>query len=164
MFPQSEEKLQASKQALNTATSEPSSSSANSILHFSSNTESNSTNCRTSHEYVKSKRLLCSGRVPDREAIRAAIETTTHERNRTQVLLLSFITVSGYEAVEIFNQRSYEGHDDWELRASGVRFHGGDNSDLMTIQEAVDLASLLRRKDHVAQNDASRRILSRQIA
>jgi hypothetical protein len=55
--------------------------------------------------------------------------------------------------VDIFNQRSYEGHDDWELRASGVRFHGGD-SDLMTIQEAVDLASLLRRKDYVAQNDA----------
>ena len=53
-----------------------------------------------------------------------------------------------------FNQRSYDGHDDWELRASGVRFHGGDNSDLMTIQEAVDLASLLRRKDYVAQNDA----------
>jgi hypothetical protein len=56
--------------------------------------------------------------------------------------------------VEIFNQRSYEGHNDWELRASGVRFHGGDNSDLMTIQEAVDLASLLRRKDYVAQNNA----------
>jgi len=34
-----------------------------------------------------------------------------------------------------------------------VRFHGGDNSDLMTIQEALDLASLLRRKDFVAQND-----------
>jgi hypothetical protein len=38
-----------------------------------------------------------------------------------------------------------------EYRISGVRFHGGDNRDLMTIQEAVDLASLLRRKDYVAQ-------------
>jgi hypothetical protein len=55
--------------------------------------------------------------------------------------------------VEIFNQRSYEGHDDWELRAGGVKFPGGDNSDLMTIQEAVDLASMLRRKDYVAQNN-----------
>jgi hypothetical protein len=54
--------------------------------------------------------------------------------------------------VEIFNQRNYEGHDDWELRASGVKFRGGDNSDLMTVQEAVDLASLLRREDHLAQN------------
>ena len=74
---------------------------------------------------------------------------------RTQQLLLSFTTVSGYEAVEIFNQRKYEGHDDWELRASGVKFRGGDNSDLMTVQEAVDLASLLRREDHLAQKCAS---------
>jgi hypothetical protein len=83
--------------------------------------------------------------------IREAIERTTRERNRTQLLLLSFTTVSGYEAVEIFNRRNYGGHDDWELRASGVKFRGGDNSDLMTVQEAVDLASLLRREDHLAQ-------------
>lgn len=88
----------------------------------------------------------------DRKVIREAIETTTRERNRTQVLLLSFTTVSGYEAVEIFNDRKYEGHDDWELRASGVKFRGGENCDLMTIQEAVDLASLLRREDYVAQS------------
>jgi hypothetical protein len=88
----------------------------------------------------------------DRKAIREAIETTTRERNRTQVLLLSFITISGYEAVEIFNQRKYEGHEDWELRASGVKFRGGKDGDLMTIQEAVDLASLLRREDHVSKN------------
>ena len=90
--------------------------------------------------------------VADRKSIREAIETTTQEGNRAKLLLLSFTTVSGYEAVEIFNRRKYEGHDDWELRASGVRFPGGDNSDLMTIQEAVDLAGLLRREDHVAQN------------
>ena len=150
LFPQLEEKLRASKQALNTATSE------NIIEH-----------CKQHLAVLAEYRIELyklqdlpgirqqplSGEVPDREAIRAAIETTTHERNRTQVLLLSFTTVSAYEAVEIFNQRSYGGHDDWELRASGVRFHGGDNSDLMTIQEAVDLASLLRRKDYVAQND-----------
>ena len=34
----------------------------------------------------------------------------------------------------------------------GVKFRGGDNSDLMTVQEAVDLASLLPREDHLAQN------------
>jgi len=62
LFPQLEEKLQASKQALNTATSETSSSGANSILHFSPNTESNSTNCRTSQEYVNSQHLLCLGK------------------------------------------------------------------------------------------------------
>ncbi len=88
----------------------------------------------------------------DREAIREAIEITTRERNRTQVLLLSFTTISAYEAVEMLNERKYEGHEDWELRASGVKFRGGDDSDLLTIQEAVDLASLLRREDHIAQN------------
>jgi hypothetical protein len=89
---------------------------------------------------------------PDRKAVREAIEETTRERNTTQVLLLSFTTVSGYEAVEIFNERKYQGHDDWELRASGVKFHGGETLDLMTIQEAVQLASVLRREDYVARN------------
>jgi hypothetical protein len=89
-----------------------------------------------------------------RKAIRAAIEITTRERNRTEMLLRSFTTVSGYEAVEIFNRRKYEGHDDWELRASGVKFRGGSDCDLMTIQEAVDTASLLRREEYIAQNVA----------
>jgi hypothetical protein len=87
-----------------------------------------------------------------RNAIRAAIENTTKERNGTEMLLLSFTTVSGYEAVEIFNRRKYEGRDDWELRASGVKSSGISGGDLMTIQEAVDIASLLRREEHVAQN------------
>jgi hypothetical protein len=90
--------------------------------------------------------------VRDRKAIREAIEKTTHERNRTQVLLLSFTTVSGYEAVEILNELKYQGHEDWELQAGGVRFHDADNSDLMTIREAVNLASLLRRDNYIAQN------------
>ena len=64
--------------------------------------------------------------------------------------------------MEIFNQRSYEGHDDSELRASGVRFHGGDNSALMTIQEAVDLASLFR-KDYVAQRRLTSQILELEV-
>ena len=96
----------------------------------------------------------------DRKAIREAIETTTRERNRTQVLLLSFTTISGYEAVEIFNERKYKGHEDWELRASGVKFRGGDDEDLMPIQEAVDLASLLRREDHIAQNSLTAQVCS----
>jgi hypothetical protein len=87
-----------------------------------------------------------------RRAIRAAIENTTKERNKTEMLLLSFTTVSGYEAVEIFNRTKYEGRDDWELRASGVKSIGISGGDLMTIQEAVDIASLLRREEHVAQN------------
>jgi hypothetical protein len=89
-----------------------------------------------------------------RKAIRVAIENTTQERNKTEALLLSFTTVSAYEAVEIFNRRKYKGYDDWELRASGVRSSGSSGRDLMTIQRAVDTASLLRREEHIAQNTA----------
>jgi hypothetical protein len=85
-----------------------------------------------------------------RKVVRAAIENTTQERNRTERLLLSFTTVSGYEAAKIFNRLEYMGHVDWELRASGVRFSGGTSRDLLTIQEAVDIAGLLRRDEYVA--------------
>ncbi len=89
-----------------------------------------------------------------RKIVRAAIENITHERNRTKLLLLSFTTVSGYEAVALFNRRKYEGHDDWELRASGVKSRGRSGHDLITIKEAVETAGLLRREEHIAQNAA----------
>ena len=85
-----------------------------------------------------------------RRAIRTAIENTTKERNGTELLLLSITTVSAYVAVEILNRRKYEGHNDWELRSSGVKFIDGTGSDLLTIQEAVDIAGLLRREELVA--------------
>ena len=154
LFPQLEEKLQASKQALNTATSENIIEQCKQHLALLAEYRTQLYKLQDLRKVREQSTPSLSGEVPDREAIRAAIETTTRERNRTQLLLLSFTTVSGYEAVEIFNQRSYEGHDDWELRASGVRFHGGDNSDLMTVHEAVELASLLRREDYLAKNGA----------
>jgi hypothetical protein len=89
-----------------------------------------------------------------RRTIRAAIENTTKERHATEMLLLSLTTVSGYEAVEVFNRQKYEGRDDWELRSSGVKSAGISGGDLMTIQEAVDLAGLIRREEYVAQNMA----------
>jgi hypothetical protein len=89
-----------------------------------------------------------------RKAIRAAIENTTRERNATEMLLLSFTTVSGYQAVELFNRRKYVGHDDWVLRASGLRSAGSSGDDVMTIHEAVDIASLLLREEYIAQNAA----------
>jgi hypothetical protein len=92
--------------------------------------------------------------LPTRKTIRAAIENTTKERYGTEILLLSLTTLSGYEAVEIFNRQKYDGHEDWELRSSGVKSIGVSGSDLMTIQEAVEIASLLRREEYVAQNAA----------
>jgi len=154
LFPQLEEKLLASKRSVNRASSDNIIQRCKQHLALLAEYRIQLYKLRELPGVLQPTTASLSAEVPDRESIRAAIETTTHDRNRTQDLLLSFITVSGYEAVEIFNRRSYQGHDDWELRASGVRVHGGDNNDLMTIQEAVDLASLLRRKDYVAKNGA----------
>ena len=151
MYPQLEQRLQASKHAVNSATSESIVKQCQEYLALLAEYRNQLYELRGTPGLNQQSPSLTE-EVPERKTIREAIERTTRERNRTQLLLLSFTTVSGYEAVEIFNQRNYEGHDDWELRASGVKFRGGDNSDLMTVQEAVDLASLLRREDHLAQN------------
>ena len=153
LYPQLEQKLQASKQAVNSATSESIVKQCKEYLALLAEYRSQLYELQgTAGLNQQSASPSLTEEVLDRKTIREAIERTTRERNRTQLLLLSFTTVSGYEAVEIFNQRKYEGHDDWELRASGVKFRGGDNSDLMTVQEAVDLASLLRREDYLALN------------
>ena len=156
LYPQLEQKLAASKQAVNRATSESIVEQCKQYLALLAEYRTQLYELQgTPGVNIRSASSSVPEEVPDRKTIREAIEITTRERNRTQLLLLSFTTVSGYEAVEIFNQRKYEGHDDWELRASGVKFRGGDNSDLMTVQEAVDLAGLLRREDHVAQTAPS---------
>lgn len=85
-----------------------------------------------------------------RKAVRAAIEHTTQERNQTETLLLSFTAVSGYEAAETLNTGKYKGQDTWELR--GGRVGCGDSPDKrMSVQEAVETASLLRREAHIAK-------------
>ena len=153
LYPQLEQRLQASKHAVNTATSESIVKQCKEYLALLAEYRNQLYELRvTPGLNQQSASPPLSEEVPDRKTIREAIERTTRERNRTQLLLLSFTTVSAYEAVEILNRRSYGGHDDWELRASGVKFRGGDYSDLMTVQEAVDLASLLRREDHLAPN------------
>jgi hypothetical protein len=153
LYPQLEQRLRASKQALNRATSESIVEQCKQYLALLAEYRSQLYELQaTPGLNQQSASPSLTEEVPDRKTIREAIERTTRERNRTQLLLLSFTTVSGYEAVEIFNQRKYEGHDDWQLRATGIKFRGGDNSDLMTVQEAVDLASVLRREDHLAQN------------
>jgi hypothetical protein len=157
LYPELEQKLQESKQALNKANSE---NIFDRCKHYLGLLAEYRSKLYELQEVLRVPQQTAPPALPegapDRKAIREAIETTTRERNRTQLLLLSFTTISGYEAVEIFNERKYEGHGDWELRASGVKFRGPGNSDLMTIQEAVDLASLLRREDYIAQNSLNR--------
>ena len=153
LYPELEQKLQESRHTLNRANSENILDRCKHYLGLLAEYRSKLYELQElSGVHRQTASLVLPEGALDRKVIREAIETTTRERNRTQVLLLSFTTISGYEAVEIFNERRYEGHEDWELRASGVKFRGPENSDLMTIQEAVDLASLLRREDHIAQN------------
>ena len=152
LYPQLEQRLQASKQAVNRATSESIVKQCKEYLALLAEYRNQLYEIQVTPGLNQQSASPTLSEDPDRKTIREAIERTTRERNKTQLLLLSFTTVSGYEAVEIFNQQKYEGHDDWELRASGVKFRGGDDSDLMTIQEAVDLAGMLRREDYVAQN------------
>lgn len=89
-----------------------------------------------------------------RKAVRASLEQTTHERVRAEALILSFTAISGYGAVETFNRQQYRGRDDWKLSASGVSFKDGAVVQKMTMQEAVETASLLRREEYVAGNAA----------
>ncbi len=101
--------------------------------------------------------LLTEGAGGARLVVRAAIENITRERNETEALLLSFTAVSGYEAVETFNGRKYQGHDDWELRTGRVsRSEGGPTDESLTVLEAVGIASSLRREEHVARGVALR--------
>jgi len=151
-YPELEKRLQASKVAVNRATRETIIAQCKAYLGMLAEYRSRLYELDVPGRGQQSVSTLQTEEVRDRKAIREAIESTTHERNRTQVLLLSFTTVSGYEAVEILNELKYQGHEDWELKASGVRFRAGDKSDLMTIREAVNLASLLRRDDYIAQN------------
>lgn len=84
-----------------------------------------------------------------RKAIRSAVEITTRERNKTEALLESFTSISGYEAIDTFNRLKYKGFNDWELGANAIRpRHNADNGQ-MTMQEAVDTASLLRREAYI---------------
>lgn len=86
-----------------------------------------------------------------RKAIRSAVEITTRERNETEMLLESFTSISGYEAIDTFNRLKYKGFDNWELGANSIHPQDSDSegSERLTIQEAVDAASILRREAYI---------------
>jgi hypothetical protein len=96
-----------------------------------------------------------------RKEVRTAIEHTTQERNRVGALIISFTAVSGYEATATLNRLKYKGHDNWELRAGGVRW-GDSTNRRMTVQEAVEVASLLRREEHIAIKEARNTFFNRE--
>jgi len=84
-----------------------------------------------------------------RKAIRSAIEITTRERNQTELLLDSFTSISGYEAVNTFNRIKYKGFDNWELKANAVYSQNNGSFEQIPMQEAIETASLLRRESYI---------------
>jgi hypothetical protein len=88
----------------------------------------------------------------NRKTVRAAIEHTTREREWAEALLLSFTAISGYSAVETLNGQKHRGRDDWKLSAGGASYNDAAGGERMTIHEAVETASLLRREAYIAQN------------
>jgi len=84
-----------------------------------------------------------------RKSIRTAVESTTQKRNQTETLLKSFTAINGSEVLKTFNQLEYKGSKNWMLLANQVRSKNGENSEQMTIQEAVEIAGSLRRKAYI---------------
>ena len=85
-----------------------------------------------------------------KKAIRASIEITTLKRNQTELLLESFTSITGYDAVKTFNHLKYQGAGDWELGANSVRSQSAPaGSEAMTMEESVQTAGLLRREAYI---------------
>jgi hypothetical protein len=84
-----------------------------------------------------------------RKAVRAALEITVRERNRTQLLLDSFTTITAYQAAETFNRLKYKGFDNWEMQSTGVRSKNINDVEFLTISEAVETAGRLRRQAYI---------------
>lgn len=86
-----------------------------------------------------------------RHAVRTAIETTTSERNRVELLLKSFTLISGWEAATALNQARYKRMADWELSGSEVR--SMSNGESMSVKEAAITVGLLRREAYSNRNE-----------
>jgi len=84
-----------------------------------------------------------------RSAVRAVIETTVRETNRTEKLLEFFTSINVHQAAAILSTCKYLGSADWEGNASGVRFSNGVETGSMSVDKAVSTASRLRREAYV---------------
>jgi hypothetical protein len=81
--------------------------------------------------------------------LRVALESVTEKRNRTEALLNSFISITGYEATATFNKLKYKGFDSWELHSGGARLKYVYGDKGLNMQETVETASLLRREAYI---------------
>ncbi len=84
-----------------------------------------------------------------RKAVRAAVEITVREHNSTQALLGSFVSIKAHEAAETFNTLAYKDATNWETFSGGICSANGTATAQMSVEEAVETASRLRREAYV---------------
>lgn len=95
-----------------------------------------------------------------RKAIRSTVEITTLKRNQTELLLESFTSIGGYEAVDTFNRLKFRGFDNWELKANSINSQNNAGFEQIAMQEAIETASLLRREAYVADKTTFFRLVT----
>lgn len=84
-----------------------------------------------------------------RAAVRAVIEITIRETNRTEKLLEFFTSINIHQAAVVLNTCKYLGSSNWEASASGARFSNGFDTGQLSVAQAVSIASKLRREAYV---------------
>ena len=87
-----------------------------------------------------------------RWAVRAVIEITVRETNRTEKLLEFFTAINVHQAAEVLNTCKYLGSANWESSSSGARFANGFETGQLSVDNAVSTASRLRREAYVLVN------------
>jgi predicted phage tail protein len=99
-----------------------------------------------------------------RRAVRAAVEITVKERNRTEALLASFTKITISEAAATFNLFSYKGHTNWQAGSAGVQSADGTDVERISVEEAVATAGRLRREAYVMNKMTSVQSISAHTA
>ena len=82
------------------------------------------------------------------DPIATAIDVVESEIVRVDRLIVSFTTISAWEAAQIFNRVGYRGSSEWEAAANEVRTTIG--TERMPAENAVEAAGLLLREEYAA--------------
>jgi hypothetical protein len=82
------------------------------------------------------------------DPIATAIEVVESEVVRVDRLIVSFTTISTWEAAQIFNRVRYRGSNEWEAAANEVRTAVG--TERMPAENAVEAAGMLLREEYAA--------------
>lgn len=86
------------------------------------------------------------------QAIKDTLDRTVQEHKRVGTLLDSLIYLTGEEVIETLNRLEYKGRAGWKFGEGGVTDGSGQ---ALGLQEAVNIASLLRRQEYIENKSRS---------